>query len=273
MSQSLLDGLASEAEREQELSSLEEELARYSAGELEPSRIAELQQMALDDRDLHALLEAHRPLSAAERQHLLRSVEHALATPGAAPSQSESETQRGLKSGVVRLWPLIAPLAVAAGVALWFSGGPPTAELAWPRYQLETRQGSREFRDGAAPASSAQGSGTPAGAMPRLERSGRLTLVLRPETATSARPAAFVFVSRPGGELEPWTHREERASSGALQLTLTRLSELPAGGQLIVILHAATEVDPARVLALARGTIERGPDWQRWVLGLDTARR
>jgi hypothetical protein len=222
------------AREEESVNELEERLVRLTHGELSPEEIADLEREA----DAEAI-QAHRPLD----DEFKKSVESRL--EALLPPQKMATV-----TPIRPRWVMPAAVAtlVAAAAAVFFLLNPGATHTALPGYELAVSGGVREVR----------------GSTPepiRVAPGSRLTLVVRPATATAEKVSAFVFA---GTDRSAVATEVDASADGALKLTLGEAA-LPASSEsetkLIVVVGRAdvvTSSDAARAL-LARGS---GPDYQ-----------
>lgn len=223
------------AREEESVNELEERLVRLTHGKLSPTELADLEKEA----DPEAI-QAHQPLG----DEFKKTVESRL--EALLPPEKKPATVTPIRPRWVMPAAVATLVAAAAAIFLYLNTTPTRSAL--PGYELALSGGVREVRGSAPePITVAPGS--------------RVTLVVRPATATQEKVAAFVFA---GPDRAAVAAESDTSADGALKLTVAETG-LPASAEsetkLFVVVGRAEVVsssDAARAL-LARGP---GPDYQ-----------
>lgn len=266
--QSLLHALGRAAREGRPLDAEERRLEALTLGELSEAEIAELERQSCDDSALKEAMGAHQPLGAEFVDRVLGA--HAgrkgiAVTPRKA---SRFSSRRGLGFADVAV-----PLAIAAAtVGFWISQDQVNGEKAGAiarvlpaeqnhqnlkeygasPYTLELERGVRFYRGETAD--------TEAGTW-YLSPTTAALFVLRPREPQAGPVSAMV---RANGVAVP--HRVEDSESGSLRITLIRTDELPAEGELEVIVRFGAEArrENGGDVDYPAGRVS-GPGWQRFL--------
>jgi hypothetical protein len=152
---------------------------------------------------------------------------------------------------------IAAPLALAAGVALWIAM-PGAAPLA--RYDVTASGGEQAMR---APA--------PGGTVVHVgPHDSRIELVVRPAT-TEHDVEAHPFAVR-GASVEPWTSTSETSAEGAIRITGTSAALAGASELRVLVGHPRALGNATDQLEKARRGAAAGEGWQVVTVALAASR-
>jgi len=220
------------AREEERVNELEERLVRLTHGELSPTEVANLEREAAPEA-----IQAHQPLDDEFKKTVEKRLE-ALLPP-------EKADKIATVTPIRPRWVMPAAVAtlVAAAAAIFLFLSTTSTQSALPGYELALSGGVREMR-GPTPEPITLASGS------------RLTLIVRPATATQVKVSAFVFA---GADRSTVPAEPEASADGALKLTLAEAA-LPSSSEsetkLIVVVGRADVVTSSEA---ARALLARGP--------------
>jgi hypothetical protein len=180
-----------------------------TAGELSADEIKALEARAEGDAEAALALAAHRPLDEAARSRIadrlvkMTAASKSTATP-AAPAEGRSNVRQLTPRRSVT-W--MAPLALAAGLFVWFAVGHTNTSQPLPEYAMVVKGGDQVMR----------GAAEVTGKLTAGAADSRFEIVARPSTRIGGKVEAKAFALR-GGSLEALDATVDVSDEGAVRI-------------------------------------------------------
>ena len=205
-----------------------------AAGTASPETVAELEALA-EAAGMPEAMKLFAPLPEEARERVERAAERAWGAVGDGEPEPAPEAVTSIAPGGVTRTPavvgLVAALAVAAALALWFRGEPEPVSNRWPSYEMTVEGGQREMRTADEPR--------------RFRPGSSVTILLRPEERIDAAPGVRAYLRGADG-VRPLAGRLVVAASGSIRFEAELPSTLPAEPLRLLLVVGDADVLPAR---------------------------